>query len=46
MVPGLSSFREWFSDFTDQYVIIGGAACDIYYDKKYVRKHVKVQTFL
>ena len=31
MVPGLSSFREWFSDFTDQYVIIGGAACDIYF---------------
>ena len=34
MVPGLSSFREWFSDFTDQYVIIGGAACDIYMESE------------
>lgn len=30
MVPGLKSFKESFSDFMDQYVIIGGAACDIY----------------
>lgn len=30
MVPGLNSFREWFKDYKDQYVLIGGAACDIY----------------
>lgn len=34
MVPGLSSFRESFSDFADQYVIIGGAACDIYMESE------------
>ena len=34
MVPGLRSFRESFSDFADQYVIIGGAACDIYMESE------------
>lgn len=29
MVKGLDTFRDYFSDFTDQYVLIGGAACDI-----------------
>ena len=28
MVYGLKKFREAFRDFTDNYVIIGGAACD------------------
>lgn len=30
MVPGLESFRQWFKDYKDQYVLIGGAACDVY----------------
>lgn len=34
MVPGLKSFKESFSDFMDQYVIIGGAACDIYMESE------------
>lgn len=29
MVAGLGKFREAFSDFTDNYVVIGGTACDI-----------------
>ena len=29
MVTGIESFREWFSEYEDQYVIIGGTACDI-----------------
>ena len=29
MVKGIERFREYFRDFTDQYVLIGGAACDI-----------------
>mgnify|MGYP003304490502 CR=1 FL=1 len=29
MVKGLDKFREYFSGYTDQYVLIGGAACDI-----------------
>ena len=29
MVKGIDTFREYFRDFTDQYVLIGGAACDI-----------------
>lgn len=29
MVKGLDTFREYFKDFEEQYVLIGGAACDI-----------------
>lgn len=29
MVKGISKFREYFSDYTGQYVFIGGTACDI-----------------
>lgn len=29
MVRGLDTFREYFCDFENQYVLIGGAACDI-----------------
>ena len=29
MVHGLEKFREYFGDLTNQYVFIGGTACDI-----------------
>lgn len=29
MVRGLDTFREYFEEFEEQYVLIGGAACDI-----------------
>lgn len=29
MVKGLDIFYDYFEEFTDQYVFIGGAACDI-----------------
>lgn len=29
MVAGLESFREWFSGYNEQYIIIGGTACDL-----------------
>ena len=29
MIRGLDLFRDYFRDFKEQYVIIGGAACDI-----------------
>ena len=29
MVRGLESFTAWFKDYSDQYVIIGGTACDL-----------------
>lgn len=29
MVRGIDSFREWFRGYEDQYVIIGGTACDL-----------------
>ncbi len=29
MVRGVDSFREWFKGHEDQYVIIGGTACDL-----------------
>ena len=28
MVNGINIFREHFSDFKDQYTVIGGFACD------------------
>lgn len=32
MVKGIERFREYFRDFMDQYVLIGGAACDISFE--------------
>lgn len=29
MVRGIDSFRDWFYGYEDQYVIIGGTACDL-----------------
>jgi len=29
MVRGLDNFKNYFKDYTDNYVIIGGTACDI-----------------
>lgn len=29
MVRGLESFTTWFQDYSDQYVILGGTACDL-----------------
>ena len=33
MVRGLDIFREFFRDFQDQYILIGGAACNILLSK-------------
>jgi hypothetical protein len=33
MIKGLKVFRDYFSDFNEQYVIIGGAACDIVFEE-------------
>lgn len=32
MVNGLNTFREYFKDYSENYVIIGGTACDIIID--------------
>lgn len=29
MVNGIAKFKEYFKGFEDQYVIIGGTACDV-----------------
>lgn len=29
MIPGIESFRKWFAEYSEQYVIIGGTACDL-----------------
>ena len=29
MVVGLESFKKWFKDYEEQYVIIGGTACSL-----------------
>ena len=33
MVHGIERFREYFKDFTSQYVFIGGTACEILMDE-------------
>ena len=32
MVKGMDIFKEYFEKYTDEYVLIGGAACDILFD--------------
>ena len=29
MVKGLNTFQKYFADYEEQYVLIGGAACDM-----------------
>lgn len=29
MIKGIESFREWFSGYEENYVVIGGTACDL-----------------
>ena len=31
MVRGLDVFRDFFADYRDCYVLIGGSACDVYF---------------
>ena len=33
MIKGIDKFREHFADHTDQYVVIGGAACDLLFEQ-------------
>jgi len=30
MVKGLDKFKEYFKDFSENYIIIGGTACDLW----------------
>lgn len=32
MVKGLATFKEFFAGYEEQYVLIGGAACDIIFE--------------
>ena len=32
MVKGLDTFRKYFADYEEQYVLIGGVACDILFE--------------
>ena len=34
MVKGLDIFQEYFRNYTDQYVLIGGAACSISFEEQ------------
>ena len=31
-MDGLNKFKEYFADYTDNYVVIGGVACGLYAD--------------
>lgn len=32
MVKGIETFKTYFKEYADEYVLIGGAACDILFD--------------
>ena len=32
MVKGIDTFRRYFAEYEEQYVLIGGAACDIAFE--------------
>ena len=34
MVKGLDVFHDYFREYNDQYVLIGGAACSISFEKQ------------
>lgn len=34
MVKGLDIFREYFKDYTNQYVLIGGTACTVSFEQQ------------
>ncbi|MCF0134012.1 MAG: hypothetical protein HUJ72_09120 [Blautia sp.] len=34
MVKGVDVFQEYFRDYTDQYVLIGGAACSVSFEEQ------------
>ena len=34
MVKGLDTFKNYFKDYNDQYVLIGGTACDILFESR------------
>ena len=36
MVEGLDTFQKYFADYEEQYVLIGGAACDILFESNEV----------
>ncbi len=34
MVKGIDVFQEYFKEYTDQYVLIGGAACSVSFEEQ------------
>lgn len=34
MVGGLHLFTEYFTDYRDQYILIGGTACDVHFTQR------------
>ena len=42
MVKGIDVFRDYFMDYPDQYVLIGGAACDISFASNRYREKASV----
>lgn len=37
MLKGLDTFKEYFGEYADQYVLVGGAACDISFESNDLR---------
>lgn len=43
MVKGIDTFRRYFAEYEEQYVMIGGAACDIVFESM---KHFLLRLFM
>lgn len=37
MVKGIDIFQEYFNEYTDQYVLIGGAACSVSFEEQDIK---------
>ena len=42
MVKGIDIFQEYFKEYTNQYVLIGGAACSISFEEQEICSRKKM----
>ena len=42
MVVGLDKFKEYFREFNDKFVVIGGAACDVILEESLVQRTISI----
>lgn len=45
MVKGIDIFQDYFRDYTDQYVLIGGAACSISFEEQDINMELIIRHY-